>query len=675
MKKACVLFAQALALAVSGVAQEAVAEARDSLASHPTAPWAPMKASELQSLQTPKGARWVVPGTWTVLATGGSTVMSMPEGASRIVLIEVEADDAEHALTAGWAAVSPEPSRSTPKLVELPANNGWEYKAQGDYGITAGTTESVDVQVRRIGRLWAVTFSIGQQALFEKRQADVAIINGSLLAPGFTRESLAGRAPNRLDEVLVSQMKHFLTQAAGRLQIPGLAFALLDHGEVVFEGGVGVRRIGGHELVDAHTVFMNASTTKAMTTMLMARLVDAGRLSWNQPVSQVYPGFKLGDSETTRWVEVHHLVCACTGLPRRDIELLFNFRSVTPEKLIERIAGAPPTSEFGEVYQYNNQLAATAGYLAGHAAFPNMNLGSAYDRAMQEYLFRPTGMLDTTFDMVRAQKGNHAWPHGVGVDGRVAVAAMALNYSGVPIRPAGGAWTSIHDLARFVQLEAREGRLGNGDQLISSKNVLARRIAQVTTGLNTFYGMGLGVSRKLGITSVNHSGSLFGYNSTIFLVPETGIGLVAMSNSEQGMGLLNVATRRLLELTYGANPEAEAVLEKMVFEFESGLKERKRIVASADYRLVERLVERLAKKYANEKLGVLTVRQSGRFKVFDFGDWKTRVIGHTDESGELLFVGIDPTADFVEFRAIGKTGRRSIVVEIGQERYQFDEAN
>jgi len=46
------------------------------------------------------------------------------------------------------------------------------------------------------------------------------------------------------------------------------------------------------------------------------------------------------------------------------------------------LAKNSPTSGFGEIFQYNNLMAAAAGYLGGHIAYPNMKLGTAYDAAM-----------------------------------------------------------------------------------------------------------------------------------------------------------------------------------------------------------------------------------------------------------------------------------------------------
>jgi hypothetical protein len=48
-----------------------------------------------------------------------------------------------------------------------------------------------------------------------------------------------------------------------------------------------------------------------------------------------------------------------------------------------------PTSKFGEVFQYSNLMATAAGYIGGQPVYPDMELGAAYDLAMQKMIFDP----------------------------------------------------------------------------------------------------------------------------------------------------------------------------------------------------------------------------------------------------------------------------------------------
>ena len=101
----------------------------------------------------------------------------------------------------------------------------------------------------------------------------------------------------------------------------------------------------------ADTLFIAASNTKALTTLLLAGLVDEGKMRWNQPVTELHPGFRLGDDATTRQVLVEHLICACTGMPRQDLEWLLEYRNETPLTALKLLGTMQPTSRFGEVFQ------------------------------------------------------------------------------------------------------------------------------------------------------------------------------------------------------------------------------------------------------------------------------------------------------------------------------------
>jgi CubicO group peptidase (beta-lactamase class C family) len=133
-----------------------------------------------------------------------------------------------------------------------------------------------------------------------------------------------------------------------------------------YSGGLGARELGGTAKVDGDTLFMIASNTKGLTTLLLAKLVDEGKISWKAPVTQLLPQFKLGNADTTRRVLVEHLICACTGLPRQDFEWLFQFKGVTPDGALATLATVQPTSKFGEMFQYSNLLAGAAGFVGGH---------------------------------------------------------------------------------------------------------------------------------------------------------------------------------------------------------------------------------------------------------------------------------------------------------------------
>ena len=468
----------------------------------------------------------------------------------------------------------------------------------------------------------------------------------------------------------IATLTDFVKGGMKALDVPGVAIAFIDGGRIVAEIGLGVKELGKPAPIDADTLFIAASNTKAMTTLFLAQLVDAGKLRWDEPVVEADPKFRLGDAETTRQVLIRHLVCACTGMPRQDLEWLLEFGKATPESAVARLGSMQPTSKFGEVFQYSNLMAAAAGYVGAHAIAPKRELGAAYDEAMRTRIFVPTGMRSTTFDFARALRGNHAKPHGDDVDGVTRLGRMDLNYSIVPVRPAGGVWTSAHDLIRYVQLELGKGTLPDGRQIVSAANVTARSAPQILVSEDIEYGMGLFVDRRWGVTVVHHGGDLPGYHSDMMWLPDHGVGALILTNADSGAALRGPFLRRLAEVLFDGKSEAAELLSTAATQRKAAAaKERERLVVPAD----PAQAAKLAPRYANAALGTLSTRRNGGATLFDVGEWRSSVASRRNDDGTTSFVTIDPTLAGFEFTVGERDGKRTLVLRDAQHEYVFKE--
>ncbi|MFI5184197.1 MAG: serine hydrolase domain-containing protein, partial [Vicinamibacteria bacterium] len=409
----------------------------------------PAATSERLTADTPMttvlGNTFIAPAGWTVSVRGPATILEAPEGDSRIALIDVRARDGEAALAAGWAAYG---DIKWPVRVanDAPDKDGWSKQRSFTYQTSPNERRDVEAGVQFAGDVWTVWIYDMAQGVGEKRGAQVSLIFDRLLPKNYARETFAGRKAHELDPARIAALSKFVEDGQKATGVPGVSIGLIQGGKVAFAGGFGLRELGGTTTVDADTLYMIASNTKGLTTLLLAKLVDEGKLTWKTPVTSLLPTFKLGDADTTRRVLVEHLICACTGLPRQDMEWLFQFKDVTPQGALSTLATVQPTSKFGEMFQYSNLLAGAAGFVAGHVLFPTLELGTAYDKAMQSEVFDPLGMKATTFDFGRALAGNHASAHAPDIDGKASPAVFEMDYSIIPLRPAGAGWSSVNDM-------------------------------------------------------------------------------------------------------------------------------------------------------------------------------------------------------------------------------------
>jgi CubicO group peptidase (beta-lactamase class C family) len=621
-------------------------------------------------MATVSGNTFIAPVGWRVSVEGPATVVEAPEGESRIALVDVSAREAEQAVALAWKAYRRGKTWPLKVVTPLADRDGWSRIQNFDYQTSPNEKRGVSAQTRYANGKWTVAIYDMADAVGEKRAAQVNVVYGELLPKGYKRESFAGKRAHALDAARLAALGQFVERAQKLLGVPGVSVGLIQDGKVVFAGGYGVRALGSEARVDADTLYMIASNTKALTTLMLGKLVDEKKITWETPATALLPSFKLGDADTTRQVLVKHLICACTGLPRQDMEWLLQYAGVTPEAALATLGTMQPTSRFGELFQYSNPLAAAAGFIGGHVAFPDLELGAAYDRAMQTRVFDPLGMASTTFDYAAAQQGNFAEPHAPDVDGKTAHALMEANYSIIPVRPAGAAWSNVRDLLRYVQMELSEGKLPDGGRYIERDTLLARRAPQVSVGKDTTYGMGLSVESRYDATVVHHGGDMIGYHSDMMWLPDHGVGAVILTNADPGWVIRSQFRRKLLEVLFDGQPEADAAIDAAAKTwFDQIAADRKLITVPAD----PAEAGKLAARYSNGPLGEIAVSRAGAATVFDFGEWKSEVATRRNPDGTMTFVTTVPGVGGMELLVGAAGGKRTLTLRDAQHEYVFVE--
>lgn len=642
---------------------------------HAQPPASPVARSSVMEADTPlttvNGTGLVAPRGWSVGTAPTAVVLGAPESGSYVAFSDMTGGDVDAALAAAWAAYRPGAIPVLEGSQDRAARDGWDQIRAYTYRPAAGEARTIFARALRKGDRWTVVIYDMADEVGEKRDSQVEQILGKLMPAGYRRESFAGRPAHKIDAQRLAALTGFIETGRAELEIPGVGFGLLQDGKVVFQGGFGVRELGKPESVDADTAFMIGSNTKALTTLMLAKLVEARRLEWDAPVTSLWPAFRLGGAQVTAKVRVKHLVCACTGLPRQDLQWIFQADQAQPSTILTWLSTMEPTSDFGEIYQYSNLLAGAAGYLGAHILHPDRELGAAYDAAMQELVFDPLGMSKTTFDYAKAQAGNHAAPHALDIDGKQRIATMGINDAGIPSRPDGAAWSTVRDMLRYVQMELSKGRLPDGKRYIAEAPLLARQVPQVAEGSDEYYGMGLKIDRIWGVPVIHHGGTMSGYRSDMIWLPDYGVGAVILMSSDSSGGLRGAFRRRLLEVLFDGEPRAEADLAANGKAFKASRGEgRETLTEPAD----PAAAQVLAARYTNADLGDLVVRREGGKTVFDFGGWSSEVASRKNEDGSVTFVTITPGADGFELDvAAGPEGRRLIIRE-APRAYTFSEA-
>src|SRR4051794_24772330 len=97
--------------------------------------------------------------------------------------------------------------------------------------------------------------------------------------------------------------------------LPALAAAAVQDGRIIAAGAVGTRRWGAEAPVTLDDAFHIGSDTKAMTSLLVAMLVEEGRLRWDTTVAEAFPDLAAGMQAGLRGVTLTQLLSHTGGLP------------------------------------------------------------------------------------------------------------------------------------------------------------------------------------------------------------------------------------------------------------------------------------------------------------------------------------------------------------------------
>jgi len=336
-------------------------------------------------------------------------------------------------------------------------------------------------------------------------------------------------ADPRFADVL-AYMQHQM--AAG--SVPGGSIAVVVDGKLAFEAGLGVERSGQLTPVSSTTLFRVASLTKPVVAATALRMVETGALDLTQPLPTYLPSFRVLPPFTPADISGQELLDHTAGIPDFDVS---QSCPVGPGAMAAWYLQAGPGHLWtppGEVWNYSNQGYALAGWMIESAS------GTSFEDAVASLVLGPAGMTTATFDPAVAMAEDHADGHAM--KGGTLVISPPDAYDCEVTRPPGGAIASVVDYAHFAEMLLASGAGASGPVLKASS------VLTMETGLadteelpdgGVFYGDGLVIYADYGgHKALNHTGSLdYGYQSSIWLVPDSGFAVVVFYNFYDALGV------------------------------------------------------------------------------------------------------------------------------------------
>lgn len=660
---AAALFASGCATTSSAVPDRAATRAARLL---PRAVAPAVKVAAETTVKTPSGAHFVVPAGWTTVSSGNVQGLVGPEGEVHLWLAEVDVDAPLAAIQAAWKIAAPDMTFEVDRVQSVPLEKGWDEVVVVQYKVPAAQSRVVQAVAQRKGDVVYVTLVDTPIAAAQRRGAHIAQILGSFeRADAKVAEK---RVAHAWDAQKAAALDAFVSRALQKSGVPGAAVAVVQNGKVVFERGYGAADDHGAP-VTPQTRFMIGSNSKAFTSLLMARAVDAGVAAWETPVHTLLPSFALATPALTAKVTMADSVCACTGLPRQDLEMAFEYADGDPTRRLAELAGMTPTTAFGETFQYSNALVAAGGYAVAHALQPEAPLGEAYPAALAAHVLEPLGLTHTSVHAMNRAPEGHALPHGRGAFG--AYHPMPLSYENfaVSVAPAGALWSTTGDLARVMAMELANGRAADGSVFVTPAQIERRRARSVKIGHKSHYGLGLMASERDGTVAVGHGGNTFGFTTENTFFPEHDFGVIVLANAQYANLFTGSVFERAVELVFEVGGEDVAAEKRFdaahaqAAESFARQKDKLKPVPAA-------LAAKARGTYVNGGLGKVTIEGPDDALVLDAGEWRTGLM-FTDADGAPQLVATGAPMSGVPF-TLQEDG--TLLLDAGQQTYTFTPA-
>ena len=338
-----------------------------------------------------------------------------------------------------------------------------------------------------------------------------------------------------------------------RLNIPGCAIALIEDGQTVAIKNYGLADVAAAKPIDEDTLFQIASISKSVTAWGIMKLVEAGKLDLDAPISRYLSRWQLPPSEfdneavTPRLLLMHFAgtsLSGCGGTPYDQTwytaeDILFGR---TPSLDAGQVKYAKKwdmdPDQYGQPVRLIHEPDTKFEYSGGGFTILELIIeeisGQSFTDFMSDSILQPLGMPESSFEIRDSQLERVATPYS---DTLESIPLYRVNG-----KAAGGMYSTIKELARFAcaEMQGPAGEApGRGVLTPASVAEMLRPDRYAETQMDMVFNTGLGhYVLDLGdIRAIQHTGGNPGWRTVYTVVPEKQLGFVCLINSAGGNDL------------------------------------------------------------------------------------------------------------------------------------------
>jgi CubicO group peptidase (beta-lactamase class C family) len=318
-----------------------------------------------------------------------------------------------------------------------------------------------------------------------------------------------------------------LEELARRHAVPGASLAVLADGEVTALA-TGVLHKGTGVEATTDSLFQIGSISKVYTATVLLRLVDQGLASVDTPVVEVLPNFRVADPQVSRQVTLRHRLSHTSGI-NGDFFHDTGRGDDCLARYVQACADLAQSHPLGATFSYCN-----TGYVILGRVIEALT-GMVWDQALAEQLVAPLGLAHTWTLPEDVLRFRAAMGHITGSTGEAPQPAPSW-YEMRSMGPAGLVCTTAADVVTFARLHLDGGCARDGTQVLAASSVAEMQRPQVTVpnphGTADHWGLGWALFDWGGRRVYGHDGDTIGQSAYLRVVPDAGVAVALLTNSD-----------------------------------------------------------------------------------------------------------------------------------------------
>jgi CubicO group peptidase (beta-lactamase class C family) len=359
-----------------------------------------------------------------------------------------------------------------------------------------------------------------------------------MLAGGMAASSAGAEAGAKMDfSGVAARLEPVIRDEMREWNIRGITVALVHDQTTVHLEGFGE---AGQD-----SIFRVGSISKLLNAVAVMKQVERGKLDLDAPLAadltpvNPFPGAPA--------VTLRQLLAHRSGFPREGS--VGGYMDLSEPGMAATVASVPGSvlvTRPGEKARYSNLAPTVAGAMVERSS------GQSFEDFQHTEIFDPLGMNQSAWTLARADRKRIVVSHIRVADGRGGWAWRETPLFDLGTIPAGNLFSTAGDLARFAA-----ALLASDGKLLQPASLAEMWRPQFVEG-DIGFGLGFHVGKFRGHKSISHSGAVYGFSSSLVLLPEPKVAAIVLGNEDIANGriqrIANAALSLLLEAATGEKP-------------------------------------------------------------------------------------------------------------------------